>query len=137
MEERVYTNKTLLVTGSPDWKDWHRFKTELDAFFETQSKKAAEKELWTIAHGGSLTGVDHFADRYATVNGYKAKRYEAKLVKYGVAAKPMRNKRMVEQAKPHAAILFAAEPDIMKRLREYSRLPDNRLWSIKLVDSLR
>lgn len=139
MEERAYTNKTLLVCGSRDWKDRKHLEAELDTFFKQRDVKAVEKEKWTIAHGGCKTGADQYAAEYGQARKIDVKVYPANWVKYGLAAGPIRNRRMVEEARPHAAIAFKqtatskGTDDCLRRLQEYARLPGSRLWSIKIV----
>ncbi len=132
--------KTLLICGSRDWQDWDRFRNILDHFFhERHTKFATQKERWKIVHGACISGADKMAQKYAELNKLQVESYPANWLKYGVAAGPIRNRVMIEESRPHAAIAFKQQAtskgtdDCIRRLHEYSRIPHNRLWSIMVI----
>jgi hypothetical protein len=95
--------RIVLVTGSRDWDD---IKT-IHAALEAQVKPDNEMVL---VHGACDSGADKIAADYAYAHGWTVRAYPAQWRnaqgKYDKAAGPKRNKLMVNDSRPHAALAF-------------------------------
>lgn len=81
----------FVIAGSRHFNDYKRLKNELDIIFRFYNVKA---EI-TIISGG-CRGADALGERYARENGIPLEIFEAEWDKYGRAAGPIRNEKMVE-----------------------------------------
>lgn len=59
---------------------------------------------------GEYVGVDYWANQWARAHGIKAKRYHAQWQKFGKAAGPIRNKKMLAEECPDAVVSFPGGP---------------------------
>lgn len=74
-----------------------------------------------IIHGDCPTGVDSIVDDWAIVHWTRVERYPAEWEKYGKAAGPIRNQRMIDEGKPDKGLGFpggAGTADMARRLRK-------------------
>lgn len=85
----------LLIAGSRDWQD------------ETQIRQALEHAHPTVLIHGAARGADSIAARLAYAMGIEALAFPADWGRYGRAAGPLRNQRMLDEGRPEWAILFA------------------------------
>ena len=83
--------KKVVIGGGRDYNDYVFFKSHLDAILKN------EKDEITII-SGHCSGVDLMGERYAAENGFNVKIFLPEWGKYGRAAGPIRNKKMVECA---------------------------------------
>lgn len=60
----------------------------------------------TIIHGACRSGADLWADEWAVVNWTQIEEYPADWAKYGRAAGPIRNRRMISEGKPDLVLAF-------------------------------
>lgn len=81
----------ILITGSRDW-------TDLTIIQNAITVHTLGKSKWrtTIVHGACPTGADYLAAKFALDKGLNVEAYPADWDKYGRAAGPMRNQRMVD-----------------------------------------
>lgn len=86
----------LLVCGGRDFND-------LCLFFDTIDDLSPEPDL--IIQGGA-TGADALARRYAEKRGIQIQTFEAEWSKYGNAAGPIRNRKMLAEGKPDLVVAF-------------------------------
>lgn len=97
----------VLVCGGRDYEERDRVYEELNKLCGDITE---ETPLGTIPlhiiHGGCRTGADSFADDYAMVTWCGLTIYEAEWDKYGRAAGPLRNKRMLEEGRPDLVLAF-------------------------------
>ena len=77
----------------------------------------------TIISGGA-TGADSIAHKFAKLNEYPVKVFQAEWSKYGRAAGPIRNQKMLDEGKPDLVLAFFKEKysagtvDMVSRARE-------------------
>ena len=74
-------------------------------------------DIAIVIHGGA-TGADAIAARYARANNISVKKYAADWRKYGHAAGPIRNQRMLDDGKPDLVVAFpggAGTADMVRR----------------------
>lgn len=85
----------LLISGSRNWTDTKYIECILDKF-----------DVDTLIHGGCWKGVDKICNDIALERGWKTEIYIANWDKYGRAAGPIRNKKMVMESNADFAVLF-------------------------------
>ena len=83
--------KKVVIGGCRDYNDYVFFKSCIDAILKN------EKDEITII-SGHCSGVDLMGERYAAENGINIEIIFPEWAKYGRAAGPIRNKKMVEAA---------------------------------------
>ena len=83
--------KKVVIGGCRDYADYEFFKLRIDEIL--QNEKA---EIIIIS--GHCSGVDLMGERYAAENGFKVEMFLPEWKKYGRAAGPIRNEKMVECA---------------------------------------
>ena len=83
--------KRVVIGGCRDYADYAFFKLRIDEIL--QNEKA---EIIIIS--GHCSGVDLMGERYAAENGFKVEIFLPEWKKYGRAAGPIRNEKMVEHA---------------------------------------
>lgn len=90
------SNIIAIVTGSRDWDD--------SAFIESRLVASC---CSTVVQGGCLTGADRIARDWAKYFDIEIVTYKANWNKYGRAAGPLRNRRMLEPYKdnPNAIVM--------------------------------
>lgn len=77
-----------------------------------------QHKITTIIQGGA-TGADFMAKKFGEWRGYKVETFDADWKRYGKAAGPIRNQRMIDEGKPDLALCLpggAGTLDMMKRL---------------------
>jgi len=89
----------VLVTGGRNYDDLGAVWSQLDAFHALQGP------ISVVIHGGAR-GADLLAEKWAIANGVRHIAYKADWETHGRAAGPIRNRRMVEDAKPDLVIAF-------------------------------
>lgn len=88
----------ILVCGGRDYMDKGCVYKELNAY-------EANQTISRIITGGA-NGADDLAAQWAMRNEVDLDEYHAKWGKYGKAAGPIRNARMLEEGKPDIVIAF-------------------------------
>ena len=83
--------KKVVIGGCRDYIDYVFFKSRLDEILKDE-----KEEIVIIS--GHCSGVDLMGERYAEENGFRVKLFFPEWKKYGRAAGPIRNKKMVECA---------------------------------------
>jgi hypothetical protein len=83
--------KKVVIGGCRDYNDYVFFKSCLDEIL-----KSKKDEIIIIS--GHCSGVDLMGERYAAENGFNVEIFFPEWAKYGRAAGPIRNKKMVETA---------------------------------------
>ncbi len=89
----------LLVCGSRDDRDYHRVAGYMD------DENATLVGL-TVVIVGDCRGPDAFAARWAREHGVPVAEFAADWETHGRAAGPIRNQRMVDEARPTRALAF-------------------------------
>ena len=82
--------KKVVIGGCRDYTDYVFFKSRLDEILKDEKK--------IIIISGHCSGVDLMGERYAEENGLRVEIFFPEWKKYGRAAGPIRNKKMVECA---------------------------------------
>ena len=88
----------LLVTGGRDYSDFQALRIVLDQIHK-------EHPVTLLIHGGAR-GADTLAGRWAESNGVPTAVYRAQWKEHGKAAGPIRNQKMLTDAKPTAYLAF-------------------------------
>jgi hypothetical protein len=104
----------VLVTGGRNYTDLGAVWGQLDAFHALQGP------IDVVIHGGA-SGADLLGEKWAIANGVRHVAYKADWEAYGRAAGPMRNRRMIEEAKPSLVIGFPGgrgTRDCLRQARE-------------------
>lgn len=83
--------KKVVIGGCRDYTDYVFFKSRLDEILKNEKDKI-------IIISGHCSGVDLMGERYAAENGFNVEIFLPEWKKYGRAAGPIRNKKMVECA---------------------------------------
>ena len=88
----------VLVCGGRGFSDWVLLGNTLDKF-HLQSP-------FTVLIHGAAPGADTLADEWADTRGIEIHWFRADWKKYGKAAGPIRNTRMLEEGRPDLVIAF-------------------------------
>lgn len=88
----------LLVTGGRDYSDFQALRIVLDQIHK-------EHPVTLLIHGGAR-GADTLAGRWAESNGVPTAVYRAQWKEHGKAAGPIRNQKMLTDAKPTTYLAF-------------------------------
>lgn len=88
----------VLVCGGRDYTDKARVWRELDLIEE-------EHGICLVIHGGA-PGADDFAESWAHAHGVPNRWFAPEWEKYGKAAGPIRNQRMLDEGKPTLVLAF-------------------------------
>ena len=83
--------KKVVIGGCRNFNDYAFFKSHLDEIL-----KGGKEEIVIIS--GHCSGVDIMGERYAAENGFTVEIFMAEWDKYGRAAGPIRNEKMVDIA---------------------------------------
>ena len=83
--------KKVVIGGCRDYNDYVFFKSRLDAILKNEKNEI-------IIISGHCSGVDIMGEKYAAENGFNVEIFIPEWEKYGRAAGPIRNKKMVECA---------------------------------------
>lgn len=106
----------LLVTGG-------RYYGNREAVFSALDRAHAKRPITLLVHGGA-TGADTLAAEWAAARGVPRRAYSVskfEWMRYGKAAGPMRNGRMLEDAKPDGVVAFPGghgTADMVRRATE-------------------
>lgn len=92
----------VLVCGSRNWKDDKFIHEYLEVFNKNYHGYG---EIDVLIHGGAR-GADTIAGEFAESNNIKVVKFSAEWKKYGKAAGPMRNNKMLTEGKPDIVIAF-------------------------------
>jgi len=99
MKSARRVSRIVAVTGGRDYRDRARVFAVLDAEHETDG-------IAVLVHGACRSGTDAFADEWAHSRKVNVKWYPARWEFEGHSAGPQRNRRMLDDAKPHLVIAF-------------------------------
>lgn len=88
----------VLICGDRKWTDYDMIRKVLEV------RNLASRPI-TVIHGG-CKGADTLAGRAASDLGVGVQVFEAQWEKFGNAAGPIRNKRMLEEGKPEEVWAF-------------------------------
>lgn len=94
--------KKILVTGGRDYKDWGELSWALDSVFPI------EEEIHII-EGGAI-GADFLAQVWCEYEGVPYSTFEADWKKYGKAAGPIRNQKILDE-NPDIDVVIAFKGD--------------------------
>lgn len=94
-------NRRIIVAGGVHFNDYKALANTLDEYFKCVSKD----EIEIIS--GHARGADSLGERYAQEHDIKCTVFPADWKKYGRAAGPIRNKKMLEYAMEQQAGLVA------------------------------
>ena len=83
--------RKIVVGGCRNYNDYEAFKSHLDEIIKNKND-----EITIIS--GHCSGVDLMGERYAEENGFKIAIFLPEWEKYGRAAGPIRNEKMVNAA---------------------------------------
>ena len=83
--------KKVVIGGCRDYADYVFFKSCIDEILK-------DEKDGVIIISGHCSGVDLMGERYALENGFEVEIFLPEWKKYGHAAGPIRNKKMVERA---------------------------------------
>lgn len=103
----------VLVCGGRTYADRGRLFAELDALRKSFG-------ILCIIEGGAQ-GADRLAREWALANGQDTWTIEADWKKHGRAAGPIRNQRMLDEAKPDRVLAFPGgkgTADMLRRARQ-------------------
>ena len=89
----------VLVCGGRSFDDLPLFDRRMDELHQRYKFTA-------VVHGGA-SGADTMAQFWAGFNGLPIEVYHANWKKHGKAAGPIRNQRMIDEAKPDVVVAFA------------------------------
>lgn len=102
----------VLVCGSRDWADVGFVYRELD--------KLARRVMVDVVIEGDANGVDRIAGYWARKRRVEDLKFKAEWHKYGNAAGPIRNQRMLDVGKPDLVVAFpggTGTADMVSRAR--------------------
>ena len=85
----------ILICGDRNWKDVET----IENFVKSLPPK-------TVIIHGDCRGADSIADKAAKEHGLTVETFSAKWEKYGRAAGPIRNRRMIIEGKPDRVVAF-------------------------------
>ena len=85
----------ILICGDRNWKD-----------VETIENFVRSLPPDTVIIHGGCRGADRIADKAAKEHGLTVEDFSAKWEKYGRAAGPIRNRRMILEGKPDRVVAF-------------------------------
>lgn len=89
---------TVIVCGSRTWTDQPHLWSTLDELY-------AAEPFDLLVHGGAK-GADSLAHDWATANGVAVVECPANWERYGKAAGPIRNERMIRDYQPSLVVAF-------------------------------
>jgi hypothetical protein len=113
----------ILVTGARDWDDRGIVSSTLEAFGPGH----------TLIHGDCPTGADAIAHETAARLGWAIEPMPAEWRRYGPAAGPIRNRRMLEEGRPHLVLAFHLDLDHSKGTADCVRQARDRripVWQV-------
>ena len=86
----------ILCCGDRHWKDYYVIHARLSVY--------KDKDV-TIIHGNAL-GADRMSAQVAIELGLSIKSFQAEWARYGKAAGPIRNQRMLDEGRPDLVLAF-------------------------------
>lgn len=81
----------IIIAGSRNYTNYEEAKTKIQ-FILSQY----QSETPFVFLSGNCNGADRLGERFAKENGYPLELYPAEWKRYGAAAGPIRNKKMVD-----------------------------------------
>lgn len=108
----------VLVCGGRDYQNKARVFAFLD-YIAKVAKEDDDETIEAIVHGG-CDGADYLAEEWAHARGVQVEVYLADWKTHGKKAGPMRNQRMINEAKPDICIAFPGgrgTADMVRRAR--------------------
>ena len=97
-EQEVFMTR-IIVCGGRDFNDYELFRKNMDEIM------AEYPEVELVS--GHARGADMFAERYASEHNVPIAVFKADWEKYGRAAGPIRNRKMLEYALEEDAVVIA------------------------------
>lgn len=98
----ITTDFNVLVCGGRTYADKHKVYQVLDKILK--AAETEDREL-CIVHGNAK-GADYLADCWAKERRVPTKVFPADWQKHGRAAGPIRNRQMLDEAKPKLVVAF-------------------------------
>lgn len=95
---RKTTDLTIIVCGDRHWDD--------EAMIRDVLERIIGKEHIKLVVDGAAKGADSLAHKVAKAMGLATHRVRAEWQKYGAAAGPIRNRRMLNEQSPDLVIAF-------------------------------
>lgn len=114
----------VLVCGGRDFQENYVLTRVLDTF-----------DITVLIEGGA-TGADQLARAWALSNRVPNETYKANWARYGKAAGPLRNQRMLDEGKPDTVIAFPGgkgTADMVRRARK-AGVPVHQIGATEMPD---
>lgn len=90
-------------------------------------------DITTVIEGGCPTGADYLAHLIANELGIKVEEYPADWRRYGKAAGPIRNKRMLDESKPDLVYAFHNNISKSKGTKNMMEQVQSRGLEVRLI----
>lgn len=120
-------SRRVLVTGGRRYADRARLFAVLDAIH-------AERSIDVVIDGACPTGADELAHQWADDRGVEHLPFRADWPRYGPAAGPIRNERMVHEGAPDVVVAFPGgrgTRDCVMRARDAGIL----VWTPEMIEA--
>ena len=98
LEKKQRKKMKVVVTGGRTYSNREHLFEYMDLFH-------SRTPITLLIHGGAK-GADNLAKNWAKSHGVKILPFEAEWEKFGPAAGPIRNSRMIDEGRPDAVIAF-------------------------------
>lgn len=112
----------VLVCGDGNWNDFDIIRQELSNFNSD-----------TIIIHGAAKGADSISGYIADELGFEIKTYPAEWNKYGKAAGPIRNKKMLDE-RPDLVLAFHSNIQSSKGTKHMIKIAKNAGVNVKVID---
>lgn len=113
----------VLVCGARDWTDADAIRRELLAL-----------PAGSVVIEGAARGADRLAAQIARELGLGVEEYPADWMRYGRAAGPIRNRRMLEEGKPDLVLAFHADLARSKGTRDMVERAQKAGTEVRVVE---
>lgn len=96
----------VLVTGWRNMSDMSIMNEELQTVIDQEMKDQQLSPSQVLLVEGGAKGADNLARQWAKEHGWRVHTEIAEWAKYGPAAGPIRNRKMIREFQPHVAFAF-------------------------------
>ncbi len=114
----------LAIVGGRDYKDFDTLKKTIYRYFFGKEENNKDLFLFDTIVSGAASGVDSLSARFAIENGINLVEFPADWEKWGKAAGPIRNEKIIEVSDVVLAIWDGKSPgtrssiDIARKLKK-------------------